>query len=90
VEAKRRKLSSDQIALMRTVLTDQPGPLRATGERIARAETVSQADAEALADTLAKTMFDDGCDRDGTLNDLGLKLDDIIGVVYQAFEDFFR
>jgi hypothetical protein len=35
-------------------------------------------------------MFDRGSSSNGDFNELGLKLDEVIGIVYQMSEDFFR
>ena len=86
----RRRLSADQIALMRRVLTTSPDEIRETAERVASHEVISQPDTDALAEALSDAMSSAGSDSDGHLNELGLQLDDVIGIVYQASEDFFN
>jgi len=86
----RQRLSAEQIALMHSVLTNKPSSIRNIAGRVERHEVISQTDTDTLTNVLIDAMSDEGSDPDGHLNDLGLKLDDVIGIVYQASEDFFR
>jgi hypothetical protein len=89
-ETQRLKLSDDQVALMHQVLAAQPSSIRAIAERVGQFEVVSQADADALASALIDEMLGRGSAPGGDLNELGNQLDDVIGIVYRASEDFFR
>jgi hypothetical protein len=89
LDGERRKLSQEQVALMYDVLSERPQSLRSVAERVARFEVIPQADADELASALTDAMLSEA-DREGDLSDLALKLDEIIGIVYQASEDFFH
>jgi hypothetical protein len=75
---------------MYEALADAPEPIVSVADRVAQFEVVPQTEADALVDILANVMLEQGHDEEAGLNDFGLRVDDVIGVVAQMSEDFFR
>jgi methylmalonyl-CoA mutase N-terminal domain/subunit len=86
-EPKRLRLTPAQIKLMIEVVAGASSSLRQVADRIARGDVIPQDDVNELADFLADAM--EYTDEEG-LTERGVQIDDIIGVVYQLSEDFFR
>ena len=60
-------------------------------DRVARNEIVFQcSDAHALVDVLASEMLANYDEEERGLNEQGLAIDDMIGIVQQMSEDFYR
>jgi hypothetical protein len=86
-ESKRLILSVAQAALLHEVVRASSPSLLRIAERVAQGEVVRAEEADALVEALAEVMLGDD---DLGLSEQGLAIDDLIGIVQQMSEDFYR
>ncbi len=86
-QPKRIRLSPQQIVLMRETLSGCPASVRDTADRVGRGEVVADNAANAVVDALVAAMLEDAYEG---LTARGCQIDDIIGVVQQMSEGFYR
>jgi hypothetical protein len=83
-------LSADQVAVMNGTLAAAPPHVVNAAAKVARGEVVPDADAEAVVAALADQMLSNkGFNGEG-LTSQGMEIDDIIGIVQQMSEGFYR
>jgi len=82
-------LSAAQVEVMNEALAGSPDLVIAAAAKIGRGEVVPDEDAEAVVDALADAMLgDEGFDGE-SLNQRGVQIDDVIGLVQQMSEHFY-
>jgi hypothetical protein len=84
-----RPLSKDQIALLMGIVSDRARQLEPTARRIAERNVVSRREVGELIDVLFAEMCQEQNPRGG-FTSRGDEIDNLIGVVYQWADDFFR
>lgn len=84
------KLSEAQVALIREVLDGKPPSLLRLAEQVGRGEVVSDREADELVGALSDVMLDQEYNDVDGLTARGRAIDDVLGIVQQMSEGFYR
>jgi hypothetical protein len=89
-QPKRMKLSVAQVALIRELLDGKPPSLLRLAEQVGRGEVLSDPEADELVDALSDVMLNDEYDDLTGLTARGMAIEDVLGIVQQMSEGFYR
>jgi hypothetical protein len=89
-EPNRLTLSDQQAALLQEIIAERRPSLVPLAERVARGEVIPDIEADDLTSALADVMMEDEWSEDTGFTPRGAAIDDLLGVVRQMSDDFYR
>jgi hypothetical protein len=86
-DPERRRLTDEQIGLIREVVTERAPHLTPVVDRLRLGQLIPGDEIAELSDVITQVMSEE-TDEAGSYNERGLALDDLIGFVWQRSEDY--